>query len=64
MTLREQRLRAEAVDLQRQLQLNGFIAGQPVSWTELEADPDMIRAQSRLWYIGFALSHPTMPEVP
>jgi hypothetical protein len=62
--MREARLKAEAADLQRRMRNNGFRPGEPVSWEELEADPSMVAAQSRLWYIGFALSHPEMAEVP
>jgi hypothetical protein len=64
LTLRRSRLNAEARDLQRRMSNNGFKMGHPVTWADLEADPSMKAAQSRLWYIGYALSHLEVPEVP
>ena len=64
LELRRQRLTAEASDLQRTMRLNGFVPGAPCSWSDLEANPECLQAQSRLWYIGYALSHPELPEVP
>lgn len=60
--LRRQRLEAEASDLQRRLVLNGYKLGEVF-------DPDTIPEEhkgwiARLWYIGFAMHNPALPEVP
>ncbi len=58
--LRTARLQAEANDLKERLAHNGYKPGEPV---DLDTMPPEHQAwQARLWYIGFALTHPELPE--
>ena len=63
VTARRARLEAEAGDLQRTIREAGFHIGAPMSWALIESHPNLKAWQSRLWYIGFAINHPELPEL-
>lgn len=62
--LRKARLTAEVSDLQRRLANNGYKAGEPMEWKDWNAMPaEHHRWQTRLWYVGRALTDDSLPEV-
>jgi hypothetical protein len=60
--LRRIRLEAEANMLRERLRNNGYKTGEPADFEQWPKEH--IAWQARLWYIGFALHNPSMPEVP
>jgi hypothetical protein len=59
---RRWRLKLEAKRLQGEMVKAGVKLGAPLSWEWFEKNPAMKAKQSRLWYIGYALHNPALPE--